>query len=208
MTQGLHLTPDSCSSIILSHVEYTDKDVLKAIREGNDDKALRYLYSKVLPRIRRYIMQNSGSEDDARDVFQDAVLIFYKHVKLGRFDENKEIAGFIFSVGRNLWINLAKKKNRVVELTDEANTLEEGENATEQLISQEREAYVMKMFSMLGETCKTLLIYSIYDKLSMKEIREKMGFSSENVAKTKHYKCKQRLIGLVKDDTSIKDMLG
>ena len=152
-------------------------------------------------------MKNSGSEDDAKDIFQDAVLIFYKHVKTGKFNDEKEIAGFIFSVSRNLWINLAKKKKRPVELTDEAVTIEEDNNIADHLITKELEEFVIRMFTLLGETCKTLLIYSIYHKMSMKEIMEKMKFTSENVAKTKHYKCKQRLIGIVKDNASVKDML-
>ena len=186
---------------------YTDKELLKSIREGNDDKALGYLYKRVLPRIRQYIINNSGGEEDAKDIFQDAVLIFYRYVKLKKFDEEREIAGFIFSVARNLWINLARKRNRAVGLTDEAAAIEEYEDVADQLITKEREAFVISMFSQLGETCKTLLIHVIYNRFSMKEIKEKMGFTSENMAKTKHYKCKQRLISLVKDNASIKDML-
>ncbi|MBT1699216.1 sigma-70 family RNA polymerase sigma factor [Fulvivirgaceae bacterium PWU4] len=186
---------------------YTDKEVLEAIRAGNDDEVLKYLYKHVLPRIKKYVVSNSGSEDDAKDIFQDAVLIFYRHVKEGKFRDGNEIAGFIFSVGRNLWINLVRKRNRDVALTDEATHIETDESSSTQLIAREREEFVSKMFSMLGETCRTLLTYSIYHRLSMKEIKEKMGFTSENVAKTKHYKCKQRLIGIVKDNASIKDML-
>jgi RNA polymerase sigma factor (sigma-70 family) len=188
-------------------VAYTDKEVLTAIRAGNDDEVLKYLYKHVLPRIKRYVIKNSGDEDDAKDIFQDAVLIFYKHVKLGKFNDENEIAGFIFTVARNLWINLARKKNRAVALTDEAMTYGTDETVAEQLITKEREEFVVKMFALLGETCRALLTYSIYHRLSMKEIKEKMGFTSENVAKTKHYKCKQRLIGIVKDNASIKDML-
>lgn len=186
---------------------YTDKEVLEAIRAGIDDEVLKYLYRHVLPRIKKYVVRNSGSEDDAKDIFQDAVMVFYRHVKQGKFNAENEIAGFIFSVARNLWINLVRKRNRDVALTDEAVSHETAENISSQLIAREREDFVVKMFSMLGDTCRTLLTYSIYHRLSMKEIKEKMGFTSENVAKTKHYKCKQRLIGIVKDNASVKDML-
>jgi hypothetical protein len=81
------------------------------------------------------------------------------------------------------------------------------ENLTDELLTKEREQYIVKLFSALGESCKQILLYSIYDKFSMKEIKVKMGFTSENVAKTKNYKCKQRLMKLVKDNASIQDFL-
>jgi RNA polymerase sigma factor (sigma-70 family) len=184
----------------------TDRAILDAIHRG-EDSILEYLYKRVLPKVKSYIIKNNGSEDDARDIFQDAVLIFYKYVKLGKFDEKNDIAGFIFSISRNLWINLAKKKNRLSELSEDVLTLPHSDNAADDLITKEREEFVMKLFSQLGDSCKTILLYSIYHKLSMKEIKEKMGFTSENVAKTRNYKCKQRLMNLVKGSVSIKDML-
>lgn len=186
---------------------YSDKEVLEAIRNGNDDQVLKYLYKELLPRVKKYIVTNSGDENDAKDIFQDAVVVFYKYVKTGKFDERNEIGAFIYSVSRNLWINLAKKRNRNVALTDQTPEIEFQGNADEELISQEREAYVVNMFSKLGETCKNLLIFITFNKLSMKELAEKMGFSSENVAKTKHYKCKQRLIELVKENESVRNIL-
>lgn len=187
-------------------MKYSDKEILEFIHRG-DDKVLAYLYKQLLPRIKGYVLKNSGSEDDARDIFQDAILIFYKYVKTGKFDPENEIAGFIYSVSRNRWINLAKQRNKMVELTDETVDKDMHYNATDEILTKEREEYVMKMFSQLGETCKTILLYSVYHKYSMTEIKIKMGFTSENVAKTKNYKCKQRLMNLVKDNAGIKDML-
>jgi RNA polymerase sigma factor (sigma-70 family) len=186
-------------------VNYSDEVVLKAIKNG-DDRVLIHLYKQVLPKIKTYILKNNGSEDDAKDIFQDSVLIFYKYVKQGKFNPENEIAGFIFSISRNLWINQAKKKNRVVELS-ESTPMEFEISFADELITREREEFVVKMFSKLGETCKQILLYSIYHKFSMKEIKEKMNFTSENVAKTKNYKCKQRLISLVKENTSVENML-
>jgi RNA polymerase sigma factor (sigma-70 family) len=185
---------------------HSDKEILAAIQR-NDDKVLEHLYKQVLPRVRKYVVKNNGSDADARDVFQDAVVIFYKYVKQGKFNREHDIAGFIFSVGRNLWINTAKRKNKVIALNDEAAQINDAGDFSDELMTREREEYIFKLFSALGNSCKQILLYSIYDKFSMKEIKEKMGFTSENVAKTKNYKCKQRLIELVKNNASIKDFL-
>ena len=184
----------------------TDQEILAAIDRG-DDAVLTYLYKTVLPKVKNYILRNSGTVDDARDVFQDSVLIFYKYVKLGKYNSGNDIDGFIFSVSRNLWINIVKRRKRIVQLTDDQVSDTAGGNLSDEVISKEREHFIMELFDALGESCKQILIYSIYDKLSMKEIKEKMGFTSENVAKTKNYKCKQRLAEMVKENSSLKDYL-
>ena len=100
-------------------MKFTDQEILERIRTGDDNKVLAYLYQKQWPPIKRYIMKNSGTEEEAQDVFQDAILAFYKQVKLNKFKEGYEIGGFIFSVGRNFWINKVKKDQKQTKLTEE-----------------------------------------------------------------------------------------
>ncbi|HVD96850.1 MAG TPA: sigma-70 family RNA polymerase sigma factor [Cytophagaceae bacterium] len=188
-------------------MQYTDKEILNSIRAGKEDSALTFLYKKVLPKVKHYILGNSGDEEEAFDIFQDAIMIFYKQVKTDKFKEEYEIAGFIYSVSRNLWINRVKQKNRNVSMPETLHHESNEPGLLEGLISKEREEYIMNMLSELGERCKELLLNSIYHKFSMKEICEKMGFSTEDAAKTRNYKCKQKLIALVKDNPTVKDLL-
>ncbi len=188
-------------------MQYTDKEILNSIRAGKEESALTFLYRKVLPKIKYYILGNNGDEQEAYDIFQDAILIFYKQVKTDKFKEEYEIAGFIYSVSRNLWINRVKKKNKQVNLSDELPIESTDGNLLEGLITREREEHILTVLSALGERCKELLLYSIYHKFSMKEICVKMGFSTEDAAKTRNYKCKQKLIALVKDNPSVKNLL-
>jgi RNA polymerase sigma factor (sigma-70 family) len=180
-----------------------DKEILKAIRTGNNEWVLSNLYKEILPRIKKFIMGNSGSEDDAKDIFQDTVMIFYNQVKLNKFDESKEIGGFMYSVARNLWINKAKRDNRMVNIKDMEAKTEPAMDALDDLITEEKAKAIEEVMDQIGEECKKLLKYSIYDKLSLKEIAVKMGYSSEAVAKTYNYRCKQKLVNLVKDNTHI-----
>jgi RNA polymerase sigma factor (sigma-70 family) len=180
-----------------------EKDIIKAIKTGNNELVLNHLYKEILPRIRKMILKNSGTDEDAKDIFQDTVLIFYNQVKLNKFDESKDVGGFMYSVARNLWINRAKIKNRFVQLeSNESSHGSEG-NVLNDLISQEKTLAIEEVMNQIGEECKKLLKLSIYDKLSMKEIAEKMGYTSDGVAKTYNYRCKQKLISLVKDNPYI-----
>lgn len=180
-----------------------DKEILKAIRTGDNESVLSNLYKDVLPHIKKYIISNSGSYEDAKDIFQDTVVIFYNQVKLNRFDERKEIGAFMYSVARNLWINKAKRDNKLVNTAEFDDSEEEGMDVLADMITAEKAKAIEDLMGRVGEECKKLLMYTIYDKISLKEIAVKMGYSSDQVAKTYSYRCRQKLFNLVKDNSYI-----
>ena len=96
---------------------------------------------------------------------------------------------------------MAAKKNKKIVLTEMAEVREsehDSENALNYLITNEREDEVRKMLDMLGEKCRRLLQLAIYYEMSGKEICKKLGFASENAVKTQKYKCKQKLLLIIK----------
>ena len=95
-------------------MRFTDVEIINYIKQGKDDAVLKYLYKKQWSVIRNYVIKNNGSEEEAQDIFQDAIVAFYKQVKLGKYNMNYEIGGFIYSVSRNLWINKVKKDNKYI----------------------------------------------------------------------------------------------
>ncbi len=188
-------------------MHYSDKDVISALKKGNDDAVLSFLYKIVLPKVKHYIKANRGNEDEAKDIFQDAVIIFYKKVKLDQIAEDINITAYICHVAKNLWINRAKKLNKTTELPSEDFLQTEDDNFLNNLITEEKKNAVINLLLQIGEECQKLLKYSVYDSLSMKEICEKMGYSSENVAKTYNYRCKQKLVQLVMKNKGIENLL-
>jgi len=189
----------------IKKASFPSDKILKAIANGEDKNVFNHLYEDCLPKIEKFILRNNGDKDEAYDIFQDALLIFYKQVKLNRFKKEYEVQGFIYTVGRNLWINRVKKRNKQLSLDGQALLAET--NPLQDLITKEREKIIYEVLALLGERCKTLLTFSIYHNYSLDEIRLAMGFSTVNAVKTKHYKCKQRLIKLVKDNKEFKNTL-
>lgn len=186
---------------------FSDEQILNSIKKGGDNKVLTYLYKTYFPRVKKLVVSNCGKQEDAEDIFQEAIVAFYKHVTMERFKEEYEIGAFIYTVARNLWINQAKRKKINLPVEDNKEIPAEYTNALDSIISNERELLVKNIINQLGERCKELLTHTIYHKLSMKEVCEKMGFSTEDGAKTKNYKCKQRLIELMKKNPTIQELL-
>jgi|CXWL01.1.fsa_nt_gi RNA polymerase sigma factor (sigma-70 family) len=189
-------------------MQYTDNEVLSAIKNGKSADVLNYLYRSIQPKIRAWVIKNNGDEEEAQDIFQDAIIAFYKYVRMNQFKEENSIAGFIFSISKNLWINRVKQKNRFTDNMEiHTNKYIHESEFSEQIISDERAEKIQEILSQLGERCKELLTYSVFQNMSMEDICKKMGFNNSDTAKTKNYKCKQRLIKLVKDHKHFKKLL-
>lgn len=182
---------------------YTDKEIIESIRKGKTERVLSYLYDTAQYKIRNWILKNNGNEEEAQDIFQDAVLSFYTYVLENRFDERKSVEGFLFAIGRNAWVNRAKQKNRLItgerEMEKMDNVPDDVELISESM-DEDKTKKIETLLGKLGERCKQLLTYSIFYDMRMDEIAETMGFSNANAAKTKNYKCKQRLISIIKEN--------
>ena len=185
------------------------QEILQNIQTGTGNKALSHLYDNTLPKVRKYILKNSGNRDEANDIFQDAVIIFFSKVKENKFDSKMDVDAFIYTVARNLWIDKARRERRMVNY-DHVGQFEHQTDFNNQLtdmIDKEKTGAMRKVFEMLDEKCQKILHYYIYEKRSMREISQLMGYSSEDVVKTNHYRCKQYLGKLVKSSPELVSLL-
>jgi RNA polymerase sigma factor (sigma-70 family) len=177
------------------------QEIVEAIQSGHNTKVLQYLYQTSLPQIIKFISLNSGDEDEAKDIFQDAVVSLFTTVKLGKYDLEKDVNGFLFFVSRNLWINRVKKRNRSLDISKMQLHLYE-ESPLVVVITEEKKEQIDLFLEKVGSRCKQLLKHVIYDSLSMKEIAKLMDFASEAVAKSTHHRCKQKLMDLVENNSA------
>jgi RNA polymerase sigma factor (sigma-70 family) len=191
--------------------KYSDIEIVDEIKRGNSDKVLLFLYQTTQYKLGSWIMKNNGNEDEAQDIFQDAVLSFYQYVLGEKFEAGKSVDAFIFSIGRNMWINRAKQKNKMVRgvkeevFSDHQN--EDQNNEFSHLFSEDKSAKMEALLTKLGERCKELLTYSIFYNMKMVDIAKKMAFSNADTVKTKNYKCKKRLMKIINEDEQVKGWL-
>ncbi len=144
--------------------------------------------------------------DECRDIFQDALLVFCTKVKTGVYKHDTEIDGYLYAVSRNLWLNRFKIKNRKSSLPVEEVEAVIDDNMEKVMIWREKQHTLNALLEKIGGVCMDLLINVVYHKMSMTQVCEKMGFANENVAKTKNYKCKQRLVQLIDSNADLTDL--
>lgn len=90
----------------------TDQDLLNGMRT-HDRKAVELVYTQVRPGLIKYVKDNSGTLDEARDVIQDAMLAAYIHITEKEFALTSALSTYIQGIGRNLWLkHLDRYKKR------------------------------------------------------------------------------------------------
>ncbi len=176
-----------------------DSEVLLRIAQG-DESALEFLYKKYYRMMTKMVISNHGTEDEARDVYQDALIAFWEKARGGDLVMTSKISTFIYSICLNLWRKELDRKSRLSnEQKEEAGFIE--------IEREERIKVIRDCLEELGDACKKILMYYYFDGLSMNEIAEKLGYENSDTAKTKKYKCKKRLDELVKAKYTANDFM-
>ena len=86
--------------------DFTDTSLIQSLRtEANPDDAIRYLYRTHYSLTAAYIKQNSGTEEDAEDIFQEVVLAFIDILKKDKFRGESSVVTFLYAITRNIWLN-------------------------------------------------------------------------------------------------------
>jgi RNA polymerase sigma factor (sigma-70 family) len=161
------------------------------------ERALKIVYQKNKNLVFSYILKNSGSLDQAKDVYQETIIAYYENVKADKFKAESSMATYIYSIAKFKWLNQIKKNNTRNAHHDkiETETFHHGHLVT--IIDEERKQGILDVLSELGDGCKNLLIESIYNNASMKEIVQQGDYSSEQIVRNKKYKCIQKLKKLI-----------
>ena len=128
-----------------------EKEIFEKICRG-DEKALEYLYKKYYRMMTKMVMSNSGTEDEAKDIYQDALLVFWQKAISNQLVMTSKISTYIYSICRNLWRKELERKKR---LSNE----EKDSSETQGNEEKERAEIMVNCINQLDDTCKNVLMY-------------------------------------------------
>ena len=181
-------------------VHYTVEAIIEGIR-SSDNNVLQFVYRKHYPKIKFFVLKNCGTDDEAKDIFQDAIIIIYKKIRDGSLVLDCSFRTYLYSVCKFLWLKQLKKKNKSLETNSEGLDLIEIDDDLENLYNEnERYKLYQHHFEMLNKDCQKVLKLFL-KKVPLKEIAMEMGYSSEKYAKKRKYQCKEILVKSIQNDT-------
>jgi RNA polymerase sigma factor (sigma-70 family) len=172
---------------------FSDDELLAGLAEGSD-AALAELYKRYFPMVLHLIVNNSGTEDDAKDIYQETLIVLYEKVSEGDLTLHCQLKTFLYSISRRLWLKqLSLRSRNGTFLTDTEDIADVDDDVTDHEARDRQFNLMADSLERLGEPCRTLLEDFYIRHLSMQTITEKFGYTNADNAKTQKYKCLMRL---------------
>jgi RNA polymerase sigma factor (sigma-70 family) len=176
----------------------TDEQLLLAIK-NRDENAIKYVYQSYWPMILQMVKVNNGGPSEAKDLYQEGMLVFLEKIWSDKFVLTCKLSTFIYSICRNKWLYQLRGRQKFTDINDYTTIEDLAEESTEDAIELPEDEQIRKYIAALGEPCYSLLIGFYYENLSMEQLAAKLNYKSVNVAKQQKYRCKDRLKNALSD---------
>ena len=182
-----------------SKLIHTDQRFITALLQ-NELTVVREIYNRFVPKVRGFIIQNSGTEDDAADIFQESLIDIYQQALHKGLQLTCPFEPFLLLVCKRKWLNELKKRGRQGVTKGPADVYDLGEDVfalAEQMQMQEDKASLfMAMFQQLGERCREIINKCLGNK-PQDEVAIELGVSYAYLRKKKS-ECTAELIKMIK----------
>lgn len=184
-----------------------DHQIVSLIKEGSNVKAFQQLY-KHFPMMRKMILSKGGKKEDAEDIYQEALIILCKKIRNTDFQLTARLSTFLYGICALLWKEELKRRQKMsyVDFDISMDIISEESFATS-IVDEDQLKLAEKVVSSLGERCQELLALFYMGSMKLKDIAEKMGYSSENTAKNQKYKCLEAAKNMLRDMKSKKNFI-
>jgi RNA polymerase sigma factor (sigma-70 family) len=160
----------------------------------NDRAAVEKIYSTHFGMVQSLVINNNGSSEDARDIFQEAMIVLYKKAKCPDFELQCQLKTYLYSVCRRLWLKRLSQSQRFVPELNGHEELVAVEEDVEAHDKRNHEFHMMEKAMLgLGEPCRSLLEAFYIQKKNMNDIAAAFGYTNAENAKNQKYKCLIRL---------------
>lgn len=173
--------------------DYKEQELLKGLAAG-DKKAIETLYKENYNMVQSLVINNNGSVHEARDVFQEAMIVLFEKARSGKFELTSQVKTYVYSVCRRIWLKRLQQSNRFSAEMESLAELVPVEDDLEMHAKKEEELLLLeKAIASLGEPCKGLIEAFYFKKRTMQEIASQFGYTNADNAKNQKYKCLMRL---------------
>jgi len=186
----------------------SDEEIVAGLRK-RDNRVLQYIYKNTFNPVKQLILNNAGSENDAEDIFQEALIIVFKKLKEDqKFELTSAFTTYIYSISRLLWLKHLRniKKIEIDPLNKDLEEKIEFEPPSPVQDQDLRMAIYQRTLLQIPEDCQNILRLTAQD-LTSSEIARQLGFRSEGYVRKRRHFCKEYLINKIKEDADYQAMM-
>lgn len=184
---------------------YSEANLVSGIRK-HDSGVLEHVYDAYFPIIEGFVIHNSGSRDEAQDVFQEAMIIVYKKIRDRELELTCKFGTYLYAICKNIWIQERKKyllhaeklKNQPLMVNDP------GPEEDPEYHRHLKDLFD-KHFRELSPDCQKILKL-FFANHTVEEIKNEMNYKDMHHAADRKYRCKKSLIKRMKNDPLFKKL--
>ena len=148
-------------------------------------------YIEVFPQVAAFVQKRGGDLEDAKEIFQETIISYYEKTIRSDFTPERSDQAYIFGIAKKKWLKYSSGKVRCEDIAD----IELVEDSKQVPLSDKIFLYLKRA----GEKCMDLLQAFYYEKLTMRQLSERYGYTSERSATVQKYKCLEKVRNEVKN---------
>ena len=186
-------------------VSYSESDLVGGIR-SHDSAILDYVYGTYFPIIEGFVIHNGGSRDQAKDVFQEAMIIVYKKIRNGSLELSCKFGTYLYAICKKIWIQERKKYLLHAEkLRHQPLMVHDPGQEEDPLLQKHLTELFDRHFMELSKDCQKILSM-FFNNRTVDEIRDEMNYKDLHHAADRKYRCKKSLIKRMMNDPLFKNL--
>lgn len=151
------------------------------------------LYQKVYPSVAAYISKMGGSQEEAKDVFQDALVMYYERTVNKMVPQHVNERAYLFGMARHLWLRRYKEGIRYSDLENSEDAMFDDDYA------EPSSSRLLSLLETAGKKCIELLRAFYYDKQPLDKLASGLGYRSTHSVSVQKYKCLEQVRDHVKE---------
>lgn len=165
---------------------------------------MKELYTANYQKVKAYVLQNSGSSSQAKDIYQEAFITMWRNVRKERFTPQGDTAlsGYLYRIAKNKWLDyLRSAHNKKIVPVSRLYAVQLPEDKEEEdavLQEQENITEIMDAYGRLGNSCKKILEQFYFKRKSYRKISGELDMKEASV-RNKKYRCMQKLREMVQN---------
>ena len=170
-----------------------NSDIISGIRQGRKEVLEEVYKQNRLPFIEWLSKTQQIPIDEATEIYQQTIVVFYENIMNGKLIELKSnIKTYLFAIGKNKVSEYRRKRAKKTTIAD-YHVYKDEDNIEEKDKQEKMIELSKKCLELIGDPCRKLLELYYYHKRSMSQIANELGYKNENSTKNQKYKCLEKL---------------
>jgi DNA-directed RNA polymerase specialized sigma24 family protein len=159
------------------------------------EKLFYELYESAFPIVARFVGKMNGSFEDAKDIFQESIIIYYEKLSSNKLTITAAPEAYVLGIAKHLWIKKHKRDQKKISL----DAMESHIQIPADFFPSMNEERILQILELTGKKCLDLLRAFYYQRKPVKEIMNFLGYRNEHSATVQKYKCLERVRNTVKE---------